>query len=316
MKITLCLSLVLFMSTFGTYGQTVEEINQWSVLVATKELPDIAQNFEHSTTAPWPKLISDASQKLKSPESPKPSGLGNALLDKIRVYEKSTPRQAGDSVKAVAVYGSLSRGLQNSGGYINFCLADAVNRLALARLSELLINDPSSVNKVKTAFAKLTSVGFSTPQFVQMIGDEPVQKLKAGINLKPMEDKDARQQILLALGMTMGDVFRKFSFSQGGTSSLINNPDIGVLLLRMGSTDIVANVDLAALIDFVEHGGRYSDIRLDDVRPFKHVMNGRENLYKSEMMLIHKADVGFVSDFLKQLKKDDSNNVFVTLALQ
>ena len=142
------------------------------------------------------------------------------------------------------------------------------------------------------------------------------QKLKAGVNLTPLEDKDARQQILLALGTTMGDVYRKFATNQGGTSNLINNPDIGVLLLRMGPTDIIAQVDLAALIDFVEHGGKYSDIRRDDVRPFKSVMNGREGLYKSEMMHIKQADVGFLSDFMKQLRKDDSNNMFVILALQ
>jgi len=34
------------------------------------------------------------------------------------------------------------------------------------------------------------------------------------------------------------------------------------------------------------------------------------------MMHIKQTDVGFLSDFMKQLKKDDSNNMFVILALQ
>ena len=33
-------------------------------------------------------------------------------------------------------------------------------------------------------------------------------------------------------------------------------------------------------------------------------------------MLIPKTDVGLVADFIKQLKKDDSNNIFVVFALQ
>jgi len=242
MKTLLLTGCLLAANIICLQAQTTDEINQWNVVIKTKELPEIAQLIEHPSSAPWPKMISDVSQNLKAPGSFKPSDFGNALLEKIRAYEKSTSRQEGDSEKAVAVYGSLSRGLQNSGGYINFCLGDAVNRLALARLSELLINDPSLVNEVKTAFANLTNVRFSTPQFVQMIGDEPAQKLKPGVNLTSLEDKDARQQILLALGTTMGDVYRKFATNQGGTSNLINNPDIGVLLLRMGPTDIIARL--------------------------------------------------------------------------
>jgi hypothetical protein len=316
MKALLLTSWIFTANIICLQAQTAEEINQWNVAIKTKALPEIAQLIEHPSAASWPKLISDASQNLKASGSFKPSDFGNALLEKIRAYEKSVSRQETDSEKAVAIYGSLSRGLQNSGGYINFCLADTVNRLALARLSELLINYPSLVNEVKTAFANLTSVRFSTPQFVQMIGDEPAQKLKTGVNLTLLEDKDARQQILHALGMTMGDVYRKFATNQAGTSNLINNPDIGVLLLRMGETDIIAQVDVAALIDFVEHGGEYSDIRLDDVRPFRTTMNGREGLYKSEMMHINQTNVGYLSDFMKQLKKDDANNMFVVLALQ
>ena len=315
MKTILFAGLMIVANAICLQAQTTEDSQKWNDLIKGNDLPEIAQAIEHPSTASWPKLISNASMSLKG-NAYKPSNLGNALFEKIRVYEKSVSRQEGDSEKAAIIYGSLSRGLQNSGGYINLCLADTVNRLALARLSELLINDPSLAENVKGALANLPSVHFSTPQFVQMIHDEPTQKLKGGINLTPLEDKEAEKQVCAALGTNPGQIMVKFASNQAGTSTLLDDLQIGVLFERMAQTDTVARVDLAGLIEFLLRGGKYSDINLADIRPFQAIMSGSEAQFKSDLMRIHGVGADDLFYFIDQFKNNASNNLFVKIALQ
>lgn len=308
--------ILLCASSACSCAQSLDQMSEWNATVKAEGLTQIAPLIAQGNPSPWPKLKSNTSNSLSIGTTYKPSELGAALLEKIQVYEKSTPRTAANTEKAVAVYGSLSRDLQNSGGYINMCLADTVNRLALARLAKLLINDPSSVAKVKAGLGTLSSVGFSAQNFVTIINDEPSQKVDPKVTLMPMIEIDAKKQIFAALGANEDEVILKFASNQAGTSNLIEKPDLGVLLERIGQTEVVAQVVLAPLIDFIEQGGQCRDIRLDDVRPFKAVMRGREKLYKSELMGIQKTDVGRIFEVMRMLNDDDSANIFTKLALQ
>ena len=298
------------------WGQSSDNIHKWKSIIATKELPEIAQLIGHSDSLPWPKLTSNSAAGVTGKASDRPSDLGIALLDKIRAYEKTTPEDEKDSEEAASVYNNLSVGLQKSGGYINLCLADAANRLAVARLSKLLINNPALVNEVKASADSLQCISFSAPRFVQMLQDESSAGFPSMLDVAHLDAKNAKKQIYAALGTTQDQIDYQFINNQAGTSVIINNVNIGVLLERLGETEAVDQCFLAALIDFVEHGGQYKDIRLNDVRPFRAIMQGREQLYKSDLLGINHTHAGIIMTVMKQFQKDDSNNVFILIALQ
>jgi hypothetical protein len=316
MKYLLFFNLICISFAGKLCAQTTDPIQQWTGIVQTEDLPAIAAHIEQSNPSPWPKLISDISEGVKGNMAYKPTVIGNSLFAKIRAYEGGVPRTFADTEEAVSIYRKISVGLQGSGGYINLCLADAVNRLALARLTESLINDPRLVDKVNASFLTLNCTRFSTTKFVQMMQDELELKPKASVDLTNLQENEAQKQIFAYLGSNPNEAFCRYSGNQAGTSNLISKPDLGVLVMRMGETDIIAQVVLAALIDFIHHGGQYSQIRLDDVRPFRAVMSGREHLYKSDIMGIPQTNVGYLFGVMEELKRDNSNNMFVITALQ
>ena len=316
MKTFLIMLMLCAQTSKCLWGQSSDQMHKWNSVIISKELPEIAQLIEHPDSEPWPKLSSNSGTGVNVKASDRSSDLGNALLAKIRAYEQTTPEDEKGSEEAVSVYNTLSIGLQNSGGYINLCLVDAANRLAVARLSKLLINNPTLVKEVKASADSLQCISFSAPRFVQMVQDESTVGFPSTLYITHLNAKNAKKQIYAALGITQDHVDYQFINHQAGTSALISNVNIGVLLERLGETEFIDQCFLAALIDFVEHGGQYKDIRLNDVRPFRAIMQGREQLYKSDLLGISHTHAGIIMSIMKQFQNDDSKNMFISIALQ
>lgn len=311
----LFITVLISLASCHLDAQTAQDIAKWNNLIINKELPEIAQSMESSGPMRWPQLTSNASQALKAKDSYKPSDLGQCLFEKIRSYENHVSHKEADSESAAKVYISLSRRFQDSGGYVNLCLADAVNRLAIARLSEILINNPDSTQRIKGLLVSSTNFYFSKEDFVKMIHAEPAQAIKPGINLDALQDKDVELQILAALGSSPGETFDKFGYNQAGTSTLINGLQIGVLLERMIVTDVLTNVDALGLVDFFDRGGKYKDLNYADIRPFKAIMKGDEMLYKSDLAHIDRVRVSNLVPFIDEFR-NAASSVTVKLALQ
>jgi len=315
MKIIILPTIVLIsLACSHLDAQTAQDMTKWSDVINNKKLPDIAQSIKSSNPLPWPQLISDASQALKAKELPKPSVLGQLLFEKIRAYENQVSHKEDESEAVAKVYISLSQGLQDSGGYINLCLTDVVNRLAIARLSEILINDPTSADRIKVLLLNSTSLRFSKASFIKMIRNEPAQPLKPEIDLDALQDKDFERQVLAALGLNRGDVFNQYGYNQAGTSTLINGLQIGVLLDRMIVADALINVDALGLVGFLKRGGKYQDLSYD-IRSFNAIMKGDQVLYKSDFAQVNRVRVSNLIPFMEEFRNAKASGL-IELALQ
>ena len=281
--------------------------------VLSHDLPTVTHMIQAGSIV-WPKLISNASNKISSPSEPPPSELGLALLEKVREYETTTPRDLHNSLQAVSTFENLSQELQNSGGYINFCLIDAVNRVAVERLAELLVSQPQLADQLKGAWITLESIHFSSKKFLKMIHGETAQTLTPEVDMTSLDETTIRERILSAVGSNDEIVMQQFMQGKAGTSDLINNLNIPVLLHRICQTDIFANVALAGLIEFYKRGGNASDIRSDNIGPFRSVMQGSEKQFKSDLMNIKQVRTTMLLQFIKEAH--DQNNSFVSIALK
>jgi hypothetical protein len=219
------------------------------------------------------------------------------------------------SLEAVKVYSSLSHALLNSGGYINLCLADSLNRLALARLSRLVVENPAVAKQVGVYLDEVDCASFSTDGFIQMIRSEPAQKLKLGTDLSKIDKEKAEIQILDALGTDPGSVLENFSNGLAGTTSLIKNVQVALLLERMIQADVLYAVDLKAFVTFLQLGGTLENLDPRDIRPFVSIMKGRQSAFRSKIGNVH-TSVTYLRMFVEQYKNPASKDMFSTLALQ
>lgn len=284
MKHFIALVLIAAFGVSSGCGETPQTQPSLTDRVELTPLPVLAHLIVENKTLKWPELTSNASQALNQPTSPKSSILGNALLEKIRNYEGSTSRELESSLKACEVYAELSRGLQESNGYVNVCLADAVNCLIISRLMEILVKYPSSSERVRAILEKSDCLKFSTRTFLKMIHDEHALNMKAGVDLNSLDEKTLESRILASVDITEDEIVSRYGLGKAKTSNLINDLEVGVLLYRMGQNDVAANVDMAGLLEFLRRGGKLNQINAHDERPFRIVMNGAEDHFKSDLM--------------------------------
>lgn len=298
-------------------GQNALGAETWNDRLAQKTLPEIARLIEHPDKLPWPKLTFDIDDKNAEKGYGKNATiLPEMLFAKIRDYEANTKHEKSTLDQAIAVYGSLSRGLQACGGYANLCLADATNRLALARLAETLVNDRGSLNEVTAALAQMQCTQFSAAVFIEMIKSEPSQKANAVVLEKQMDGNEIRSQIFHMLGTTEGGVMAVFFQSKAGTTLLLRNLQIAVLLERMAMTDALAKVNIAGAIEFLKRGGSDADLQELDVRPYHKVMNGAEEQFRSDLLHINEVDPGHIEGLFREFKYGAPTSMFVVIALQ
>ena len=144
-----------------------------------------------------------------------------------------------------------------------------------------------------------------------MLSEEKSLEFKTTVSFDKLDDREFIPQLLSAVGSNFDTELGLLATPAAKTSAMITHQQVGLLLLRMGMTDFLANVDLAALLDYVEHGGKYEDIRLDDVRPFKAVMKGREKMFHSDVMNIEHTSVGYLFVFLQQMKNNAGTHGFL-----
>jgi len=72
------------------------------------------------------------------------------IIRLILAYEADHPGNASDEVASmIDKYEIMAKNFRNAGGAVNFCLADALNRLQLARLGQYLVNNPDDVNSAE-----------------------------------------------------------------------------------------------------------------------------------------------------------------------
>jgi len=293
--------------------------------VASQDGKKITQNLasesleqfvtENSTNSSWPKLTSDVPRETSSSNEPQSSELGVLLLHKISSYEEMTGHDKATSLKAAILYSALSSILEQSGGYINLCLADAVNRLTISRISELIVEKPQDDHEVATGVNALASTRFPAQVFLDAIHDEPSLKITPGVDLSSIDEKTLRDRVNRAVGADEGYVLQQYANGQETTSRLIGNVNMAVLLHRMGQTEVMGTVELAGLAEFYKLGGHLVDISLIDNRPFKAIMKGKEINYKSEIMHVNKVTGTAILEMQREIK-DHGPISFVGIALQ
>ena len=282
-------------------AQTVAETAKWQHELKARSLPEIATILKEGGEPRWPKLNLnvDNSQNAGTPVD-ESLALAQALLFKIHDYETTTVNQIANLQQAVDTYSTLSVHLRESGGYLNFCLSDAANRLALSRLAGVLAKDPAYVNEVDAGLKKLQCANIDLPQFVDMIDSDPCKNIYQKLQLKSMNVRELRKEIFSTAGTSQKLILLKFMNGEGGTQKILNKPEMPVLLERMCETDSFSNVNLAGLVEYYKKGGLREDLSMADIRPFQKVMDGSEVGFHSDAMNIKGLEVAHLLTLIDQ----------------
>jgi hypothetical protein len=227
----------------------------------------------------WPKICS--SRNLQSVQASARAleeshqQLAKSVLIELGAYDRSHPNSTiSEATESYRLLVQAGNRLMDRGGYDNVVLADSCHRIALARLSNFVLNHPeeSALFWDLISAVKRSSL---EPSFLNTLlteeGDQPVviDNLTKGAALKAIRDhkttEDGSIDALVRL------------YQRYPSDLLLENPFAGASIARIVETQRVSEKLLPALVLYLKKGGRVEDITHLDMKSLKTVM-GAESM--------------------------------------
>jgi hypothetical protein len=228
------------------------------------------------------------------------------LWKKIKKFEVTIGESKAGAAIAVESYVPIRDALQHCGGYCNYVLVDALNRIMLCRMCAYLVNEPNQWQQVvalreTAAFVPVTKLPMALLLRAETDGSLPVNSLE---NTPESEWLDRVFEISGASYRTF--LSSTMSTPQPDVDSLLHHRDIPWLTFQMANVQFLENALLPMMFEFLEKGGRFEDIDLNDVTKFRMIMGATGGQQKCELLHIRRV----YSDQLKGLIGMFSNGVF------
>jgi hypothetical protein len=203
-----------------------------------------------------------------------------------RSWTGEAPANPSDLRLRVGEYEDLLKIAMSSGGYGNLVLADCLRRLSITLLSDYLLARPAEHSVVAGILAARRVRLLDASALREMLTEE--------LNLQPLdgqwrlsEKKGDLEEVFGASGSTYRDAIGRMLLGRPTVSSMMTRRDINGLLIRLMEDESAERVSLAGFAEFLNQGGRFEDIRLDDVRPFLQVMEKERRRFQFPPMGIN-----------------------------
>lgn len=259
----------------GGVEAAISAVDDWSVIVSqglAKCLDEIANSESRSH---WPSLVYVHPSERQSPGPAKEAyNLSKVLMDELVLYRESLPALTARDDEAVAqAVGQLQDFrdvLVRQQGYINWTLADAVNRVAVVSLCRNVLQTRRVGAGIKAQADRLTRFRISVASWQSMIEAEQGSPLP--LSTAPGQRETAQGFLeLLARTTGHGSVAEALGRKTVATyADFIDTRDMTGLLQAYMRTDALLHLSLPLLIQYVEQNPNFS-LR-DDYRQVKSQM--------------------------------------------
>lgn len=263
----------------GGVEAATSTVDDWSAVVSrglAKCLDEISNRESQSN---WPSLVYAHPSERQSPGPAKKAyDLSKALMGELASYRQSLPALSaqGDEavVQAVGQLQDLRDALIRQQGYINWTLADAVNRVAVVSLCRHVLQTRRVGAGIKAQADRLNRFGISVAAWQRMIEGEQGSPVLLSI---PLGQRESTQGFLDLLTKASGSISHIEALDRGmkvaSYADLIETKNMGGLLLAYMGTDGLLHLSLPLLIQYVEQNPDFS-LR-DDYRHVKSKMQER-----------------------------------------
>ena len=314
-----CIFAFIFGGSAG-FAQSEQQIVFWADALRQNDLPEVAHLMLDKKSLSWPTIeFYRDDQKLPIEQRrtrEQLTTLGKNLFSKIQQYEIRSQNYSEPNVLAsTKVLSDIANSLRKQGGYVNYVLADSANRLALGHLCFFLVQNPERHLAVREGLDHIGVPTFEKLEIGQLLEGE------AGITgarqkLEKVSVSQACNEVLSILG---GDA-RVFAMGiepdKLKTAYLLDHFNILHLVRRMMYTDLVGVVSLPSLITFVQKGGAYKDIHVDDISDFKKVMGESMGQFKCDWLGIKTLSTWYLLNLTNDFKDPSQAPMFTKIAVE
>ncbi len=300
------------------FSQSEAQVDYWRNALETMPLSEIANRLDGASLPKWPMITSSYACR-QIPEQQKRTALqclqlADALQDKI--VEQLIPQsdlELGQIKADLGVYNSIGKALDHAGGYSNLLLADSLFRLAIYRLSGLLVFQPESAPEVRRLIGRVDVPTVEAKMMLLSLGSQgpdvqphlaAVQKIRAGDNL---------YKALQSAGINLDIAFTP---SAKLTSSLLKEPSVVGLVQRMAETESIVRVNLQGTVRFFELGGTYSELDPRDIRPFEARMDREAKAFTYPLLQKREFNEFDVLSLIAMHKDEGVRSAWLNIALK
>lgn len=262
----------------GGVEAATSTVDDWSAVVSRGLAKCLDEISNRESQSHWPSLVYVHPSERQSPgPAKKAHDLSKVLMDDLASYRQSLPALTARDDEAVAqAVGQLQDfrdALIRQQGYINWTLADAINRVAVVSLCRNVLQTRRVGAGIKAQADRLTRFRISVASWQRMIEAEQGSPLP--LSTAPVQ-RETVQGFLELLTQTSGhtNVAEVLGRTTAAThADFIETKDMtGILLAYMG-TDALLHLALPLLIQYVEQNPDFS-LR-DDYRQVKSKMQGK-----------------------------------------
>lgn len=253
-------------------------VDDWSAVVSRGLAQCLDQISNRESQSQWPSLVyTQPSERQVPGPAKKAYDLSKALLGELASYRQSLPALSAQDDEAVAkTVGQLQDlrdALIRQRGYVNWTLADVVNRIAVVSVCRHVLETRRVTAGIKTQADRLTHFGIPVASWQRMVEGEQGSPLS--LSTAP-EQRETVQGFLELLTQTSGhaSVAEVLGRTTAAThADFIETKDLTGLLQAYMGTDALLHLALPLLIQYVEQNPNFS-LR-DDYRQVKSKMQGK-----------------------------------------
>lgn len=269
----------------------------------TSKLPEIASAIRLGN---WP-AVTSVRAKRGQPEAAQNRNrqyvrLSRRLLEKMSEFEQQAGElNAEETSRAVVTYLSLAKKLNECGGYVNLLLADSAKRLAAAHALRFTVKHPTEAKSRQQWSEQFEGNPFPIRELADAVSTETTRH-HAELSIEGKSGPEAAEALLKLLGTSNENAMMASPKDQTITV-LIDDVSVDILLGRAMFTDFLSRNEMAALVVFLNRGGKVETLTASDDAEFTRVMGDTAKLFGSKTLRIPEISV----DQLRALVEDVSS---------
>lgn len=306
-------SLMLFVVgvVSGDVKAESSTVDDWSAIVSQGLAKCLDQISNKESQSQWPSLVYvQPSQRQALGPAKKAYDLAQALVDELASYRQNLPALSAQNeevfAKTVGQLQDFRDALIQQQGYINWTLADAVNRVAVVVLCRHILETRRAHAGIKAQADRLNRFGISVASWRRMIEGEQGSALSL---YTPPGQRETTQGFLELITKTSGNVNLAEALGRKGVATyadFVDTKDVAGLLQAYMRTDALLHLSLPLLIQYVEQNPDFS-LR-DDYRQVKSKM--QEKVDKNAVgSFLNPYEVSTLADIPRIMKAFESQKL-------
>jgi len=229
----------------------------------------------------------------------------------MALAKKIFEEQNSQEVEMLSALLKLSSTIERAGGYCNYVIADTINRLAAATITEAISKNEIQPGKAleyipgKTFFPE-------SEEWENLLNQEAIQ-LQSDIELKNAKPSKFLSVIYEATGNdSVDNLYYQMGSGEITTSTLLQKRNIGALARRMAETETYWNAQIPALIFFLKSGGEVKKIDLNDVRQVREILDTSPRKFESPLLSLTRINALHIKRLYEDsLQPDDSKRMLL-----